>query len=162
MRISMVAALDDERGIGKDNTIPWNLHGEQLRFKALTMGHPIIMGRKTFESLKRPLPGRTNIIVTRNPDYAAPEGCIIAHSLAEALGAAKKLDNEEIFIIGGTALYDEGLTVADRLYLTKVAGAHGADTFFPEYEHAFKQVTAEEPVTDGRERYQLTVYERRA
>lgn len=142
MRITMIAALDEERGIGKDGAIPWHIPGDQPRFKALTMGHPIIMGRKTYESIGRPLPGRTNIVISRNPDFLAP-GCVVVQSLDEALEKAEQEDSQA-FIIGGTAIYELAAPKADVLELTEVSGTHGADTFFPEYSaDDFEEVARE-------------------
>ena len=137
--ISIIAAIDDKRGIGKNNRLLWNIPEDLQRFKKITTGHPVIMGRKTYESIGRPLPQRANIIVTGNQDYKA-DGCLVAHSLEEAIDLAKAKDDQEIFIIGGGQLYHEGIKWADKLYLTLVRGDHGADTFFPEYPEFTKLI----------------------
>lgn len=128
--ISLIAALDRQGGIGINGRIPWHLPADLARFKQLTMGRPIIMGRKTHESIGRPLPGRRNIVITAQRDYLAP-GCDLAHSLDEALRLA---GDGEVFVIGGAAVYQEALPRAHRLYLTRVDGTFTADTFFPEYD----------------------------
>jgi dihydrofolate reductase len=139
MRVSLIAALDEERGIGKGNRIPWHIPADLKRFKALTTGHAIIMGRKTYESIGQPLPDRTNIVITRDDSFRAP-GCTAVHSLEEALAAAE--GDDEAFIVGGAQIYEQALNRADRLYLTLVEGTHEADTFFPEYE-GFREVERE-------------------
>src|SRR3972149_8133817 len=102
------------------------------RFKMLTMGHPVIMGRTTYESIGKPLPGRINIILTRDKSFKAP-GCIAAYSFEEALTLARETDSEEVFIIGGGKVYEQAMQIADKLYLTIVEGKFDADTYFPEY-----------------------------
>jgi dihydrofolate reductase len=130
MIISLIVAMDHRRGIGKDNQLPWRLPADLKRFRELTMGHNLIVGRKTYESIGRPLPGRTMIIVTRNKTYQA-EGCIIVHSLTDALALARAKDETEAFIGGGAELYTQSLNLADRLYLTRIDTEVDADTFFP-------------------------------
>jgi dihydrofolate reductase len=117
------------RVIGANNRIPWQVPGEQQLFKRITMGHHIIMGRKTFESIGRLLPGRTTVIVTRQADYAVP-GAIIAHSLQDAINAAAR--DDEIFVIGGAELFREALPVADRIHMSMVDAAPEGDVFMPE------------------------------
>jgi len=125
--------MDEERGIGKDNQLPWRLSSDLKRFKTLTMGHHLIMGRRTFESIGRPLPGRQTIIVTRNPNYRA-EGCQVVHSLDDALALAERQGDSEAFVIGGAEIFAQALPIADRMYLTRVHTIVEADTFFPEFE----------------------------
>jgi dihydrofolate reductase len=141
-KISAIAAMDSKRGIGKDNQLLFKIPEDFKRMKELTFGHPIIMGRKTFESIGRVLSGRTNIIITRDATYEVP-GAIICHSLEEAIKTAKERDPEEIFIFGGAQVFEEALPLIDRLYLTLVEGDFHADTFFPEYEPFFKKVLVE-------------------
>jgi len=145
--ISIVVAIDKNRAIGHGNELLWHIPDDLKRFKALTLGHPIIMGRKTFESiiayLKKPLPGRTNIVVTRDPNYAY-EGVLVCHSLEEALAKAKELDQEEVHIGGGAQMYEQALPYVDRLYLTIIDAEKPADTFFPPYEKEFTKKTFEE------------------
>ena len=132
MIISMIAALTDDRVIGIENRLPWKLPNDMKWFRQHTLGKPIIMGRKTFESFgAKPLPGRTNIIVTRDPGYQA-EGCRVVHSIDEALAAAG--DAEEVMIIGGASFYAQMLPRADRLYLTWVHTRVEGDAWFPELD----------------------------
>ena len=119
--------------IGSDNGLPWRLPADLKRFKSLTMGHTLIMGRKTFESLNGPLPWRTTIVVTRREDYA-PAGVLVAHSIEEALERARQVDAEEIFIAGGEEIFRLGLDLADRLQLTYIDQDFPGDTFFPEFD----------------------------
>lgn len=150
--ISLIVAMDEERGIGKDNHLPWHVPEDLKRFKALTMGHPIIMGRKTHESIGRALPGRTNIVITRDELYRAT-GCVICYTLEGAIEYAGQEGTEEIFIIGGAKVFAQAIDLADKLYVTLVKGTHGADTFFPAYDE-FRQVLREEHKQD--EMYQYT------
>jgi len=146
-RVNIVAALGKDRVIGKDNQLLWHIPEDLKRFKLLTLGHPVIMGRKTLESiiagLGKPLPGRTNIVVTRDPEWKY-EGVVVCHSLEEALGKAQEIDQEEIFIGGGAEIYTQSLPFTNRLYLTLIEGDHEGDTFFPEYGKYFKKVLKEE------------------
>ena len=130
-RISIIAAMAKNRVIGIDNTLPWRLPADMAHFKALTMGHHIVMGRKTYESLGRPLPGRTSVIITRSPDFEAP-GCIVAGSIEQALAACR--GDAEVFVIGGAELYRQALTFADRIYLTEIQAEFAGDAFFPEFD----------------------------
>ncbi len=151
-RISIVVAVGENREIGKDNKLPWNIPEDRKRFQDITMGHPVIMGRKTFESIlgyiKKPLPGRTNIVVTRDLHYQV-EGVITVHSLEEAIEAAKKYDKNEIFIGGGGELYKQALPIVDRLYLTIVRGTFEADAFFPDYSDFKKNIHEELGMTEN-------------
>nr|AIA13890.1 Dihydrofolate reductase [uncultured bacterium] len=124
--------MDEKRGIGKDGGLPWRLSSDLKRFRELTMGHHIVVGRKTFESIGRPLPGREMIVVTRNESFA-PEGCFIARSVEDAIQFAKERGESELFICGGAEIYAQTLDRADRIYLTLVHADCGADTFFPAY-----------------------------
>ncbi len=133
MKLCLVVAVAENGVIGRDNALPWRLPADLKRFKAITMGKPLIMGRRTFESIGRPLPGRTNIVVTRDPEFRA-DGIVIAHDLAAALAAAceaaQKAGVEEVMVIGGAALYAGTLAEADRIYLTEVHASPEGDTFF--------------------------------
>ena len=133
MRLSIIVAMDANRVIGHENSLPWHLPADLKHFKQITMGKPILMGRKTWESIGRPLPGRTNIVITRDSNYSA-EGCIVVHSVEEALHAAQ--GHEEVMVIGGEQLYRQVLPDADRLYITQVEGEFPGDTFFPELDMA--------------------------
>jgi dihydrofolate reductase len=131
--ISIIAAMDRKRGIGMDNKLPWRLSADMKRFRELTMGHHIILGRRTFESIGRPLPGRRTIVVTRDRAYKA-EGCDLAHSIENALNLARERGESEVFICGGAEIYAKSIGIADRMYLTFVDAEVPADTFFPEFE----------------------------
>ncbi|MDE2213138.1 MAG: dihydrofolate reductase [Patescibacteria group bacterium] len=152
-RVSMVAAIGKNRVLGKGGGLLWHIPEDLKRFKRLTLGHPIIMGRKTFESiapyLKGPLPGRTNIVLTRDPTWGY-EGVFTCKSLEEALKKAGEFTNEEIFIGGGGELYTQALPYADKLYLTIVKDEKEGDAFFPPYERYFtKKVFEEEHEWNG-------------
>jgi dihydrofolate reductase len=128
MKISLIVAMGENRVIGVDNRMPWHLSSDLKRFKRITMGKPLIMGRRTHESIGRPLPSRKNIVLTSDPTYVAP-GCVVVHSLEDAFETA---DADEIMVIGGSTLYEELLPKADRLYLTLIHRAFAGDTFFPQ------------------------------
>lgn len=132
--ISAIAAIGKNRELGKGGELVWRVSDDLKRVKQLTMGHPLIMGRKTYESIGKPLPGRTNIVVTRDDTYEAP-GCVVMHSLEEALKEARAIEDMEIFIFGGAQIYTEALPYTDRLYLTVVNDTDSeADSFFPKYD----------------------------
>lgn len=128
MKISLIVAMDKQRLIGRQNQLPWRLPADLKYFKNVTLGKPVLMGRKTYESLGKPLPGRQNIIITHNTNFIA-EGCEIAHSLEAAFDLCK--DADEIMVIGGAQLYQAALPYAQRLYITWVHGDFKGDTFFP-------------------------------
>lgn len=153
--ISIIAALAENRAIGKDNKLLFHIPEDLKHFKKITLGHPIIMGRKTYESIGRLLPERTNIIVTRNPSYKVPGGFVF-DSLKKALNYAQKQEKEEVFIIGGGEIYRQTLPLTDKLYLTVVRGKYEADTFFPDYSE-FKKVIKSKERQD--ENYQYTFLE---
>lgn len=149
MRISIVAAIDEKRGLGKNNDLLFRIPEDLKRFRESTDGHPIIMGRKTFESIGRVLPNRTNIIITRDKNFKAA-GTIVAHSLEEALLFAQgKPGNEEVFIIGGGQIFAQALPLVQKLYLTLVEGDYGADTFFPDYSEFKKVVSKQSRESEG-------------
>lgn len=131
MIISLLVAMDEKRGIGKDGKLPWRLSSDLKRFRELTMGHHIIVGRKTFESIGKPLPGRRTIVVTRNPELR-PEGCQVAASVEAAIETARMNGETEAFVIGGADIYAQAFDIADRIDLTQVHAEVDADTFFPE------------------------------
>ena len=135
MLISLIVAMAQNRVIGRNNQLPWYLPEDLKYFKRITMGKPVVMGRKTFESIGKPLPGRTNIIVTRNPDYRA-EGIRIVNTLNEAKALCESIDvvdgTEETMIIGGAEIFAQAMTQADRLYLTQVHADVEGDAHFPE------------------------------
>lgn len=147
-RICIVVAIGKNRELGKSDRLLWHIPDDLKRFKALTKGHPIIFGRKTFESVLgynkgKPLPERTNIVVTRDPNYSY-EGVLVAHSLDEAINIATKIDSEEVHIGGGAQLYEQALPRTDKLFLTLVDDDKEADAFFPPYENQFTKKTFEE------------------
>ncbi len=142
MQLSMIWAMTRNRVIGRDNGLPWRLPRDMRHFMTTTRGHPVIMGRRTFESMdSKPLPRRTNVVVTRNAGYEAP-GAVVAASLPEAVQVARRQcqadgaadDAAEAFIIGGAGLYAAGLAVADRLYVTEIDAVVDGDTYFPEVD----------------------------
>lgn len=159
-RVSVIAALARNRVIGIENRLPWRLPEDLAHFKALTLGHPILMGRKTFESLGRPLPGRTNIVITRNPDYLF-EGCQVADSIPAAI--AMCAGSDELFFIGGAELYAQAIPLADRLYLTEVDIEAKGDAWFPDYDRSvFSEVSREPHVGEKGDAlgFDFVVYER--
>lgn len=163
MLISIIAAIGPNRELGKDNKLLWNIPEDLARFKKITLGHPVIMGRKTYQSIGKPLPNRLNIIVTRDKKYPAPPKVLICNSLEEAITTAKKSDTTEIFIIGGASIYSQALPLADKLYLTVVEarlparqGTFAADAFFPDYSAFKKVIFAEKHQTD---KYIFTFFE---
>jgi dihydrofolate reductase len=159
-RISVIAALARNGVIGIENRLPWRLPEDLAHFKALTLNHPILMGRKTFESLGRPLPGRTNIVITRNRDYCQ-DGCLVADSISAAIALCSGAD--EIFFIGGAELYAQSIPLADRLYLTEVDIEPLGDAWFPDYDRsAFREVARESHTgeTGDALKFDFVVYER--
>jgi dihydrofolate reductase len=129
--LSLVVAMARNRVIGRNNQLPWHLPAELAHFKRVTLGHPVVMGRRTYESIGKSLPGRLNIVVTRNPDFRAP-GCTVVASLEAAWKAAG--DAAEVSVIGGTSLFRAALPIADRIHLTEVQADIPGDTFFPEFD----------------------------
>ena len=162
--ISIVAALSAERrAVGNKDTLLWHLPDDLKRFKEITLGHPIILGRKTFDSivnmLGKPLPGRVNIVVTRNTEWSYP-GVMVVHSLDEAVEKARALDSEEIFIGGGPEIWRLAMPLVDTLYLTLVDDEPGADAFFPEFENEFTEVSKEKPREENGISYTWVTYKR--
>ena len=135
----MIAAIDENRLIGNGPHIPWQLPADLRHFREMTIGKSVVMGRKTFETLPRPLPKRRNIILTRNRDYEAPQGCIVAHSVEDVLKTAEtlsKCDGSELMICGGAPIYAAFLPHASRLYLTQIHATFEGDVYFPEFNMA--------------------------
>jgi dihydrofolate reductase len=132
MKITLIAAMTSNRVIGINNKMPWHLPADLKRFRKITMGSPILMGRKTFESIGKPLPGRTNIIISRNPDYRQ-DGCLVFNDIQAAIHAGCRLAGE-VFVIGGSDLYQAILPMASTLYLTEIKKNFPGDTFFPEID----------------------------
>ncbi|MGY9107832.1 MAG: dihydrofolate reductase [Alphaproteobacteria bacterium] len=159
--ISLIVAASQNGVIGKDGALPWRIREDMARFKRLTMGHPCIMGRKTWDSIpKKPLPGRTNIVVTRN-DALTAEGALVASSFEAALEFAMEENPTEIMIIGGAAIYAEALARAGRIYFTEVAGHIEGDAFFPQANpHEWRQVLTEGPFEEEAHRYRYLTLER--
>ncbi|HEX5394983.1 MAG TPA: dihydrofolate reductase [Candidatus Saccharimonadales bacterium] len=154
MVISAIVAMAKNGVIGKGGGLPWYLPAELSRFKEVTMGHPIIMGRKTHESIGRALPGRTNIVITRDRGYKAAEGCVIVGSLNEALEQAKKSEGaDEIFIIGGASIYEQAMPLLDRIYLTKVDADIKGDKSFNYGPDEWKQVSSEKHSADEKNQF---------
>ena len=145
MIISLIVAMDEQRGIGLEGRLPWHLPADLKRFKKLTMGHHLILGRKTYESIGSPLPGRTMIIVTRNPNYQ-PDGCMVSRSLDTAIEFARMGMDNEAFIIGGGDLFEQSIDLADRIYLSQVHAILPADVYFPEISSDDWQETKSELV----------------
>ena len=156
--ITLVVAAAENGVIGKDGAIPWRISEDLKRFKALTMGSPIVMGRKTWDSLpKKPLPGRTNIVVTRQADWAA-EGAVTAHSLQDAI--AKAADAEEIFVIGGAEIYAAAMPFATAIELTEVHAAFDGDAVLPPLQGDWDEAFREGHQTDGGLAYSFVTLER--
>ncbi len=160
-KISLIAAIGKNRELGYKNQLLWKIPDDLKRFKALTLGHTVVMGRKTFESIGRPLPNRTNIIITRDQSFSAP-GCTIVHSLNGAIGVGADIirsteerriasapTEAEIFIIGGEQIYEQALPLADKLYLTIIDAESQADAFFPNYDAFSKIISREEKEWQG-------------
>lgn len=143
-KIILIAALDESMGIGKDNKLPWSYPEDLARFKQVTMGFPIIMGRKTFESIGRPLPGRANVVLSNNRDYH-PEGVIVMN-MAEVMASIRTTLNNKVFVIGGEQIYKEFMPHATDLMFTLVPRSHECDTFFPPVEvGAWDRIGWEQP-----------------
>ena len=142
--ISIIVAVAKNGVIGDKNTLLWHLREDMIHFRTTTSGHPVVMGRKTYDSIGRPLPKRTNVVITRDTNLAI-EGCTVVHSLEEAVAMFDK--NEEVFIIGGAQIYAQALAVADRIYLTVIDKEYEGDTSFPEIDYsAWKEISREEYV----------------
>lgn len=163
--LSLIAALGENRVIGVDNSMPWHLPGDFKYFKATTLGKPIIMGRKTWDSLGRPLPGRLNLVVSRQADLQL-EGAEVFTSLDAAVVRAEQWAHEqgvdEVMLIGGAQLYAQAMAQADRLYLTRVALSPDGDAWFPEFDTAQWVLVSntDNPALDGKPAYSFEVWER--
>jgi dihydrofolate reductase len=154
MLISIIVAMDKKGVIGLEGDLPWHLSEDLKHFKAITMGKPLIMGRKTHESIGRPLPGRKNIVVTHSQDFKS-EGCVIVHSLDDAYKAAGDVD--EVMIMGGSGIYDQSLARADRLYLTEVHADVEGDVYFTEFDKGeWKELEREEYTADERNEFDFS------
>lgn len=157
MILSLLVAASENNVIGKNNRLPWHLPNDMRFFKNTTWGLPVIMGRKTYDSLKaEPLPGRVNIVITRQKDWQ-PKGIIVAHSLQQAISAAQQTDSNEIFILGGGEIFKEAITTADRIYITRVHAVVEGDVFFPEIDaDKWKLVSKRDCFADEKHAYDYT------
>lgn len=167
MKLSMIVATAQNRVIGRDNALPWYLPNDLKYFKQTTLGKPVIMGRKTYESIGKPLPGRTNIVITRQTDYQ-PEGVKVVHSVAEARDLAESVclidGQEEAMIMGGAEIYTLALPDADRLYLTEVHADVDGDAYFPEYDKTeWQEISREDFSAEGPNpyNYSFVVYDKK-
>ena len=142
-KISIIVAISTDLAIGKNNKLLWDISEDMKHFREITSGHPVIMGENTYYSIGRPLPKRTNIVLSQKRDLEIP-GVIVCHSIDEAIKIASEHDSMEIFFIGGGIIYKQALPLADKLYLTIVEGNFEADTFFPEYRNEFTKKIKEE------------------
>ncbi|MDX2350293.1 MAG: dihydrofolate reductase [Porticoccus sp.] len=166
VKLSLIVAMAKNRAIGLNNTLPWHLPEDLKYFKSVTMGKPIVMGRKTFDSIGRPLPGRLNIVITRNSEWQH-SGIKTASSLQQAMSIAEEQADseglEEVMVIGGEEIYRTAIDLADRLYITRVQATIEGDAFFPEYNEAnWREVSRQEPEVQGDTPYFFQVLERAA
>lgn len=164
MRVSIIVAVSDNGVIGHEGDLPWQLSRDLKRFKALTMGHHLLMGRKTFDSIGTALPGRTTVVISRGLPQLPPE-VRLAHSLDEAVEIARADGDDEAFIAGGAEIYAQALSQADRLYLTRVHTKSTGDTFFPLWQESeWREVSREEHPTDDRNAHphSFLVYDRKS
>jgi dihydrofolate reductase len=160
MRLSIIVAMDDNRLIGKENTLPWHLPADLGYFKRTTIGKTVLMGRKTYSSIGRPLPQRRNIVISRNADFIA-EGCELVESIDEALLLTK--NDDEVMIMGGSSFYEQMLPLVDRLYITEIEGEFKGDAYFPEYDKGdFREISRESHKSDdiNHHTYHFTVLQR--
>ena len=160
-RISIISAMASNRAIGIRNTLPWQLPEDLKHFKSLTMGHHIVMGRKTYDSIGKPLPGRDTVIVTRNADFAVP-GCLAVNSLEAALTVSH--GEAEVFFVGGAELYRQALAIAHRIYLTEIQRVFDGDAFFPEFDKSqWIETARDKRRTDGPNgfEYHFVIYDRK-
>lgn len=158
--ISLIVAHDLNRVIGMNNKLPWHIPNELAYFKEKTMGKSIVMGRNTFESIGRPLPGRLNIVITRNPSYEF-EGVSVANSIEEAIELARK-HHEEVMIIGGEQIFKKVLPYADLMYITLIKQQFEGDTYFPQYEQDWELIsTSDTKTTESGIQYEYMIYKRR-
>lgn len=149
--------MDEKGGIGWKNRLPWRLSNDLRQFKAITMGHHLIMGRKTYQSVGRPLPGRRTIIITRDPAFVA-EGCDVVNSLETALDLASRREEEEAFVTGGGEIFEQALPVAGRIYLTRVHTQVQADIFFPPFNpQAWNEIVVTCQRADENNQYPFTI-----
>jgi dihydrofolate reductase len=166
MIISLIAALTQNNVIGKNNDLPWHLPDDMKYFMQTTKGHYVIMGRRNYDSIPekfRPLPNRTNVVVTRQKSFEAPN-CHVVNSLEEGLTLAREAGQQEVFIIGGAEIYAQGLTFANRLYLTEIDGVVDGDTYFPSFDQqAWQEISRVHHPADARHAYafDFVIYEKK-
>ncbi|SMM99530.1 Dihydrofolate reductase [uncultured Candidatus Thioglobus sp.] len=161
MRLSIIVAMDDNQLIGQNNALPWHLPADLAYFKKTTVGKTVLMGRKTHESIGRPLPNRRNIIVSRNPNFTA-KGCEVVSNINDALKLAK--DEEEVMIMGGASFYEQMLANINRLYITQIEGEFTGDAHFPEFDRSkFIEISREthKPDEKNKHRYHFTILDRK-
>lgn len=158
--ISLIVAMDENRVIGFENKMPWHLPADLAYFKKTTIGHPIVMGRKTFQSIGRPLPNRTNLILTRDQSFRS-EGCQVVHNIEEVIQIAKK---EALFVIGGAEIYKQFLPYAKKIYITQIIESFHGDTFFPELTDEWQLIATERNEKDQKNdyRYEFQVYQKKS
>jgi dihydrofolate reductase len=157
MTVSLIVAAAEDGVIGKDGKMPWRLPAESAYFRQMTMGHPVISGRKNYEAMGRPLPDRLNIVITRQTDYQVPEGVMVVNSLNEALSLPQVAKEAEVFIIGGAQIYDEAMPLADKLYLTDVHARIDGDTYFRYDPSQWKMVSSKRHEADADNKYAFTI-----
>ncbi|MBN8430112.1 type 3 dihydrofolate reductase [Microbulbifer salipaludis] len=159
--LAMIVAMARNRAIGRENTLPWRISGDLQFFKRTTLGKPVVMGRKTFESIGRPLPGRQNIVITRNPHWRA-EGVTVVASLESALEEAARGAVDEVMVIGGAEIYRQAMPLADRLYVTEVDAEVEGDAFFPALDERWREVSRDCYPASERDEYNycLVQYDR--
>lgn len=153
MIISLIAAVAKNNVLGKDNKIPWHLPADMAYFSKMTTGHHIVMGSNTYESIGRPLPNRTNIVLAKDRDYKA-EGCVVVNSIEEATDYAKKNEEKELMVCGGASVYKQFLPKADKVYLTEINAEFDGDVFFPELGPQWKLVSSEKHAPDEKNKYE--------
>ena len=161
--ITIIAAASENNALGKDNDLVWHLPDDFKRFKELTSGNYILMGRKTYESFPKPLPNRKHLIITRQDNYQVPENCFVFDSIQSAFDEVLEFSDKDIWIIGGGEIYKQSMGIADRIELTRVHAEFEADTFFPEIGEEWKLVKEEYHTSDEKHKYDFTylTYDRR-
>ncbi|HXI11915.1 MAG TPA: dihydrofolate reductase [Thermoanaerobaculia bacterium] len=163
MTISLIVVMEENRVIGRNNELPWKLSPDLRRFRQLTMGHHLLMGRKTFDSIGRPLPGRMTIVITRNNAFHAA-GVTVVPSLEDAIKVARDAGDDEIFVAGGGEIFSQAIPLADRMYITLILAAVEGDVHFPDYDpESWTLIASEGPLTDDKSglSYTFVTYDRK-
>jgi dihydrofolate reductase len=164
MTLSLIVIVSSNNVIGRDNKLPWHMPADLKRFKNLTMGHHVLMGRRTFDEIRKPLPGRVNVIITRDPHFAA-EGVALSRSIDEAINKAEAAGDLEVFLIGGGEIFNQVMHRADRMYMTRIHADIEGDTYFPDFDdvNEWKLIEAEHFEADEKNAYPYSflTYERR-